>query len=60
MVREICNECGRSVTLGTGKFVNRVPDLNDIETRRENGRPFPLGDYFCGECDEKGSEGVGE
>lgn len=58
MVEQICNECGRSVALGSGKFVNRVPDLNDIETRRENGKPFPKGDFFCGGCDEKSSEWV--
>ena len=34
MAVEICNECGRSVALGGGRFVNRVPDLNDAETRR--------------------------
>lgn len=58
MVEQICNECGRSVAPGSGWFVNRVPDLNDMETRRENGKPFPEGDFLCVECDEKGSEEV--
>jgi hypothetical protein len=49
---EVCNECGRSVAWGSGHFVNRVPDLNDIETRREMGKAFPEGDYMCAECDE--------
>ena len=49
---EICNECGRSVAWGSGCYVNRVPDLNDIETRREMGKMFPEGDYMCAECDE--------
>ncbi|MCX6752642.1 MAG: hypothetical protein NTZ87_04075 [Candidatus Nomurabacteria bacterium] len=30
---EICNHCGDSVTFGSGKFVNRVPDFNDKETK---------------------------
>lgn len=50
---EICNECGRSVAPGSGRFVNRIPDLNDEKTRREMGKPFPEGDYICEECDRK-------
>lgn len=49
MVKQICNECWRSVALGSGKFVNMFPDLNDIETRRENEKTFPAGDYVCAE-----------
>jgi hypothetical protein len=60
MVKKICNECGRSVALGSGWFVNRVPDLNEIETRKENGKAFPEGDFVCAECDAKGSEEVKE
>jgi hypothetical protein len=48
---EICNECGKSVKWGSGNFVNRVIDLNDIETRIEMGKPFPNGDFVCAECD---------
>jgi ribosomal protein L34E len=47
---EICNECGRSVS---GLFVNRIPDLNDFEERKEMNKPYSKGDYICRECDEK-------
>jgi hypothetical protein len=50
---EICNECGCSVAWGSGHFVNRVPDLNDADTRREMGRPFPNGGYVCADCEER-------
>jgi len=53
MEREICNECGRSVKLGSGFFVNRVVDFNEIEDRVEIGKPFPEGDFICIECDSK-------
>ena len=54
MGNEICNECGKSVKFGSGKYVNRVPDLNDAEYRKEEmGKPFPEGDFVCAECDEK-------
>ena len=39
--KETCNECGVSVKFDSGHFVNRVPDLNDPETRLEMGKPFP-------------------
>ena len=48
---EVCNECGRSVAMGSGYFVNRVPDLNDPETRVEMGKPYPDGDFVCACCD---------
>jgi len=51
-LNEFCNRCGRSVKLGTGLFVNRIPDLNDILTREENSFRFPNGDFVCIECDE--------
>ena len=50
---EICNECGASVAPGSGRFVNRVIDLNDKETRIEMGKPYPEGDYICPECMEE-------
>lgn len=50
---EICCECGRSVKMGSGRFVNRIPELNDYETRKEMGRPYPEGDWVCEECDRK-------
>jgi len=48
---EICNECGRSVARGSGRFVNRIPDANSVEERLELGRPHPEGDFLCAECD---------
>jgi len=51
MIIEICNECGKSVKPKTGLFVNRVPDFNDMETRIEMGKPFPVGDFICPICD---------
>jgi hypothetical protein len=51
--KEICNECGKSVAQGSGRFVNRVPDFDDAETRIEMGRPFPEGGWMCEECDGK-------
>ncbi len=48
---ETCNECGESVRLGSGRFVNRVPDFNEPEDRREMNKPYPEGDYQCAECD---------
>ena len=51
-VIEFCNHCGDSVSLGSGKFVNRVPDLNDIRIRITNGLVFPLGDFVCDFCDQ--------
>lgn len=53
IVMEICNECGKSVARGHGLFVDRVPDLDDVEQRIDNGRPFPEGDWVCRECEEK-------
>jgi hypothetical protein len=48
---EACNHCGRDVSWGSGLFVNRVPDFNDIMTRVDNNLLFPLGDFVCEECD---------
>lgn len=50
---EYCNRCGRDVSFGSGLYVNRVPDLNDIMTRIDNGWKFALGDFVCRECDEE-------
>ncbi len=47
----MCVECGRSVKLGSGAFVNRVPVFDDLETRKENGHPFPEGEFVCANCD---------
>jgi len=51
--REICNECGRDVSWGSGLYINRVVDLNNYKTKKEMGKPFPEGEYICRECDEK-------
>lgn len=48
---EICNHCGDSVSFSSGRFVNRIPDFNDIPTRSDNGLPFPEGDFICAVCD---------
>lgn len=50
---EICNECGRSVKMGSGRFVNRIPDCNTQEERKEMGKPYPEGDFVCAECDSQ-------
>ncbi len=52
IVIEICNHCGREVHWGSSWYINRVPDLNDIQTRIDNNLAFPLGDYVCSECDQ--------
>lgn len=41
---------------GSGRYVNRVADLNDESTRAAMGKPFPAGDYVCAECDTAGVE----
>jgi len=51
--KEKCNECGESVKFGSGNYVNRVPDLNDLQTRLEMGKPFPQGEFICSTCDNK-------
>lgn len=48
-----CNECGRSVRLGSGWFVNRVADLNEADERRRMGKRFPEGGFICAECDAR-------
>jgi hypothetical protein len=58
MAVQICNECGESVAPGSGRFVNRVIDMNDPETRREMGKPYPEGDYVCEECDRAHDDSV--
>ncbi len=48
---ETCNECGQSVRRESGKFVNRIIDLNGYKTRQGMGKPHPEGDYICAECE---------
>lgn len=47
---EICQQCGKSVSIGSGKFVNRIPDLDTLEERKERNVPHPEGDYICEVC----------
>lgn len=58
MEKEICNECGRSVKFGSGLFINRVIDLNDIDYRRIMNKPYPEGDYICVECENEINKNV--
>ena len=51
MKTEFCNECGKSVRFGSGLFVDRIMDLNEIEDRIDMGKPFPNGDFICVECE---------
>ena len=53
---EICNHCGNSTAFGSGRFVNRIPDFNDINTRKGNNLKYPEGDFVCFECDCKSSD----
>jgi hypothetical protein len=57
---EICNECGQSVRAGSGKFINRVIDLNGYTTRKGMGKPHPEGDYICADCETDLDEQPGE
>ena len=48
--KEICCECGESVKPGSGKFVNRVPALDDYKAKIECGFTYPEGAFICAEC----------
>lgn len=50
--RQRCNHCGDSVAWGSGKFVNRIPDFNDVSTRLSMNQKYIWGDFVCIECDE--------
>jgi hypothetical protein len=56
---EICNHCGMDVSFGSGLFVNRAPDLNDIPTRIANNLRYPQGDFVCVKCDSKSTDDEG-
>ncbi len=51
MIVEKCNECGKSVKMGSGLFVGRIIDLNDFYYKKTMNKPFPEGDYICIECE---------
>lgn len=53
---EFCNHCGNDVSFGSGRFVNRIPDLNEVTVRIMNNLKFPLGDFVCHKCDEETEE----
>lgn len=53
---EFCNHCGNDVSFGSGRFVNRIPDLNEVPDRITNNLKFPLGDFVCQKCDEETDE----
>lgn len=50
---EICCECGESVALGSGSFVNRVKVFDDYATKVDRGCPYPLGEFICPTCESK-------
>ena len=50
---QICYECGESVKMGSGKFVNRIPTGNTYEENKDMNCAFPRGEYVCADCDEK-------
>lgn len=50
---ETCKHFGKNVSLGSGNYANRVPDLNDIATWIDNNLDFPTGDFVCDNCDKK-------
>ena len=56
---EVCEECGESVAFGSGRFVNRVVDLDDYDERVERGVPCPEGGWICEECYLKADEELG-
>lgn len=50
---EVCSECGKPVSPGSGRYVNRVCDFDSVEERKTLGRPYPGGDFICPMCDGK-------
>lgn len=50
---QICMDCGKSTAPGSGRHVNRVPCLDDYETRVESGCSYPAGGWYCAECDNQ-------
>ena len=53
---EVCNHCGEFVSFSSGLFVNRIPDLNGISIRFDNGLKYPLGDFVSRVCDKLTTE----
>ena len=55
---EICSVCGRDVSRRISLFVNRVPHINDYQTKMEMGRRCPHEGWICIICDNTDSGGV--
>lgn len=49
---EMCVHCGRSVKIGSGNYVNRIPVLDDIYVK-QGMYDFPEGEYCCAGCDAR-------
>ena len=58
LMKEICNECGKSVKFGSGRFVNRISDFNTRTYRKSMEKPYPEGDFICEECDLRINEEI--
>ena len=58
--KEICCECGKSVKGGSGKFVNRVLNLDDLEEKKKMGFSYPEGNFICAECWDIHRQEIGE
>jgi hypothetical protein len=52
MVIEICQVCGNRVSIGSGRFVNRIPDFDTLDKRIGRNVKYPNGDFICKQCDE--------
>ena len=57
-MKEICNECGKSVKFGSGRFVNRILDFNTRAYRKIMGKPYLEGDFICEECNLRYDEEI--
>jgi len=58
--KEICCECGESVKQGSGKFVNRVANLDDLKEKENMGFAYPEGNFICAECWDLHRREIGE
>lgn len=44
------------MAFGSGRYINRVPECNSPQERKDNGMPFPEGDFICIVCEDKFDE----
>jgi hypothetical protein len=49
---EICKICGKSVSFGSGLFVDRIPDFSTRQERVDGGDPYPDGEFTCRNCEK--------